>query len=115
MICAQVDAYDWGVFRADRTLGMLLDALRRRGRLDGHHRIVVTSDHGEFLAERGLVGHGGFLFEANNRVPVVYYDSAERAGELEEPHGLEEPEAPWALHEPRDQSVSCRPILGGHS
>lgn len=79
------DVYDWGIYRADRTLGQLLRALTRGGWLDGHHRVVVTSDHGEFLAERGLVGHGGYLHEANNRVPVVFFDSERRPEPLVAP------------------------------
>jgi len=80
-----VDVYDFGVYRADRTLGLLLDSLESGGWLDGHHRLLVTSDHGEFLVERGLVGHGGHLFEANNRIPLIYLDSEQSSLALTEP------------------------------
>lgn len=70
-----VDAYDYAVHQADRTLYGVLDALERRGWLDAGHRLVVTSDHGEFLGEHGLLDHGQFLYEPNQRVPVVYRTS----------------------------------------
>jgi hypothetical protein len=30
--------------------------------------MVITSDHGEVLGEHGIIGHGGQLYEPNNRV-----------------------------------------------
>ncbi len=70
------DAYDLGISHADRNLGVTLDALERHGFLDGPHRIIVTSDHGEFLGEHGRMSHGGTgLWEEVTRVPVVVYDS----------------------------------------
>jgi arylsulfatase A-like enzyme len=42
-----LNAYDFGVYRADRTLGMLLRVLEADGWLDGRYRLVITSDHGE--------------------------------------------------------------------
>ncbi len=80
-----LNAYDFGVYRADRTLGMLLRTLEADGWLDGGYRLVITSDHGEYLAERGLVGHGGSLLEVNNRIPMLYVDSEGAAIDLPEP------------------------------
>lgn len=80
-----LNAYDYGVYRADHTLGLLLRALEQEGWLEGRYRIVVTSDHGEYLAERGLVGHGGYLLEANNRIPLLYVDSAGQEVALPDP------------------------------
>ncbi len=70
------DLYDWGVRRADRTLAGALEVLRRRGRLAGDHRIVITSDHGEFLGEHGLTGHCCYPYEAVTRVPLLVLDSS---------------------------------------
>ncbi|MCB9744508.1 MAG: sulfatase-like hydrolase/transferase [Alphaproteobacteria bacterium] len=66
-----VDAYDWGVFRADRTLGAALGALRAHGWLDAETRIVLTSDHGEFLGEHGLLDHGRYVWQEDVQVPLL--------------------------------------------
>lgn len=70
------DVYDYGVFRADRTLGRVLELLEHGAFFDETYRIVVTSDHGEYLGEHGRLLHGGpQLFEEVLRVPVLYKDS----------------------------------------
>ena len=56
------DHYDAGILSADALLGEFLDGLRARG-LYERALIVVTSDHGESLGERGLYGHGGLTLE----------------------------------------------------
>jgi hypothetical protein len=70
-----VDVYDWGVFRADRTLGQVLAALESDGWLTAGIRLVVTSDHGELLGEHGLLDHGGYLWEPIARVPLLIRDT----------------------------------------
>ncbi len=65
------DVYDYGIFRADRSLGVILDHLRATGWCAEDCRVVVTSDHGELLGEHGLIDHGFYPWEANARVPVV--------------------------------------------
>jgi hypothetical protein len=44
---------------------------------DGY-RMVVTSDHGEFLGEHQLLRHSGFLWEPGVKVPFVFFDSTRR-------------------------------------
>jgi hypothetical protein len=78
------DGYDWGVHQADRSLGRVLDLLASLGRLD-HARVVVTSDHGEFVGEHGLVGHGETLYEPGVRVPLLFLDTAGPQPALPEP------------------------------
>ena len=63
------DHYDSGVLQADHELGLFLDALRDQGLYD-RALIVVTSDHGESLGERGQIGHGG-LFVEQLLVPLI--------------------------------------------
>jgi arylsulfatase A-like enzyme len=70
-----VDAYDWAVLQADGVLGELLAALERGGACDAGCRLVITSDHGEYLGEYGLLDHGHHVHEANARVPVIVWDS----------------------------------------
>lgn len=70
------DTYDYAVRQADKSLGRVLSRLREAGFGDQHLRLIVTSDHGEFLGEHGLMRHGGSLYEPVVRVPFVWYDSA---------------------------------------
>ncbi len=63
-------AYAAGVRAADRTVGAILDALEARGLLE-HAVLVVTSDHGEELAEHGGWDHGHTLYEEQLRIPLL--------------------------------------------
>jgi arylsulfatase A-like enzyme len=57
---------------SDRQLGALLDGLEARGILD-ETMIIVTSDHGEELWERGKVGHARGLQEEQTWVPLIVH------------------------------------------
>jgi len=66
--------YDGGIRSADDWLGRLLDTLREEGIYD-NTIIVVTSDHGEELADRNPQNfhnvHGHVLYDWMIRVPLV--------------------------------------------
>ncbi len=62
--------YDASLRVADRLVADVAAALESAGRLD-HTILVVLSDHGEELLERGTVGHGQSLFEEMVRVPLL--------------------------------------------
>ena len=68
------DLYDYGVFLADRALEKAFLLLQERGFLQQGFRLVVTSDHGEFLGEHGLLNHGKTLYEPVTRVPVLSWE-----------------------------------------
>ncbi len=68
----QFTGYDADVHRADAQVGRLLDELQRTGRLE-RTLIVLTSDHGEELGERGNTGHGLTVFEETIRVPLLVH------------------------------------------
>ncbi len=61
--------YDGGIRSADEHLGRFFGELRTLGLFD-RALIVVTSDHGESLGERGVIGHGGLHLE-ELRVPLI--------------------------------------------
>jgi hypothetical protein len=75
LISHNTDLYDYGIHRADATLAAALELLERRGRMSRGHRIVITSDHGEFLGQHGLTGHCCYAYEAVTRVPFVALSS----------------------------------------
>ncbi len=72
---AVTDGYDYGIYMADKVLDDILQALRREGWLKHGFRLIVTSDHGEFLGEHRLLRHGCYTWEPVVRVPFLYYDS----------------------------------------
>ncbi len=61
--------YDGAIAYADDQLGQLLDALEELG-VANDTVVVVTSDHGESLFERGQVTHGHSLYEELVRIPL---------------------------------------------
>lgn len=67
--------YDWGVHMADTNLGNVMSWLGEDGWLDKGLRLVVTSDHGEYLGEHNLLRHGGFLHEPVVNVPMLFLDT----------------------------------------
>ena len=66
--------YDGEVVEVDRHVGELPDMLKDHGILD-NAILVLVGDHGQLLGERGLVGHGGRLWEPLLRAPLLIWDS----------------------------------------
>jgi arylsulfatase A-like enzyme len=66
-----VAGYDSGIRRVDGMLGELFARLRAIGMWDDSI-VLVTSDHGESLYERGLyIGHSFTLFDEELRIPFL--------------------------------------------
>ncbi len=65
-----IDLYDAGVTYVDHQIGRIIEALRQRNLLDDT-LVIVTSDHGESLGERGQIGHGGLLYNSVLHIPLV--------------------------------------------
>ena len=65
-----IDLYDGEIHFADSLVGRVLDTIEE---LVVHERtvIVITSDHGEELFERGTMGHGHSLHDELLRVPLI--------------------------------------------
>ena len=62
--------YDLGVANADVAVGGVIAELKRRG-LWENTLLIVTSDHGEFLGEHGLVEHSKDIYEQTLHVPLI--------------------------------------------
>jgi hypothetical protein len=62
--------YDEKLTRLDARLGEFLDEFGRLGLMDDT-LVVVTSDHGTELFERGRIDHGFALYDEHLRVPLV--------------------------------------------
>jgi arylsulfatase A-like enzyme len=63
--------YDGAVRYVDSLVGLILDALSRRG-LDKNTVVVFVADHGEDLGERNyFFDHGSLTFTASVRIPLM--------------------------------------------
>ncbi|UCF68840.1 MAG: sulfatase-like hydrolase/transferase, partial [Acidobacteriota bacterium] len=66
------DLYDGQVAWADTLVGDLVGWLEQVGLLE-QTIVIVTSDHGEEIFERGQFDHGDTLYEEVTRVPLIVY------------------------------------------
>jgi len=64
-----IDYYDAGVAYTDDRIGRLLDYFQEHGLFE-NTVLVVTSDHGEALGEKGLAGHA-YLYDFSIMVPLM--------------------------------------------
>ena len=64
--------YDSGVFSLDIQLGLFLEGLEQRGRLNDT-LVILTADHGEDLQEHGYFDHRSNLRDTTTRVPLVLW------------------------------------------
>ena len=81
-LAAQVRAqYDHGIAHADSAIGALLEGLQTRGRFEDAV-VIVTSDHGEYFGEHGLVEHSKDIYEEALRVPLVIKRPRQERGEV---------------------------------
>jgi len=62
--------YDAEIRYLDEQLGALLEALEARGALS-NTLVILTSDHGEYFGDHGLVGHQFALYDSLLRVPLI--------------------------------------------
>lgn len=69
--------YDGGVRYADHRAGEIIDAIRASNR-GKDAMIVVMSDHGELLGERGIVGHTWSVLDPVARIPMIVQFAGER-------------------------------------
>lgn len=73
--------YDGEIAFTDEALEQFFAGLHAAGQYD-RALIIVTSDHGEFLGEHGLAGHGNATYEPLLHVPlVVKFPGNRRGGE----------------------------------
>jgi choline-sulfatase len=65
-----IDGYDCGIAYMDQHIGMIFEALARKGVLDDL-AIIITSDHGENLGELGLYGEHATADSITCRIPMI--------------------------------------------
>jgi arylsulfatase A-like enzyme len=79
------EQYDAAVFRTDALVGDFLDGLERIF-ADEPYLVLLTSDHGQELFDRGSFGHGLGLHAEQLRVPLILrHVGATRVGRSEAP------------------------------
>jgi len=65
-----VDGYDCGIRYLDDHLGMLFDALARKGVMDDLV-VIITADHGENMGQLGIYGEHATADHATCRIPMI--------------------------------------------
>ena len=79
-----VNEYDREVIHLDHWVGVLLDYLERSG-LGARTLVILTSDHGEFLGEHQLIGHGKDLYAEVVDVPLIVWEPGATPGRVSRP------------------------------
>jgi arylsulfatase A-like enzyme len=77
------DRYDIAIANTDEYMQALFERLRALGIYD-ETMIVLTSDHGEFFGERGLVEHGKDVYHNGLWIPLIVKFPNQRKGEIVE-------------------------------
>ena len=67
--------YDAGILYVDYQIERIYNALESAGILD-ETILIITSDHGESLGERGDMGHGALLYESVLKIPLIMRNPA---------------------------------------
>lgn len=82
-----IDRYDEEVAYVDHEVGRFLNELEIRGLLEGS-LIVLTSDHGEELFDRGSFEHGHSMHQELLRVPLIVWDTSLEPSRRSQPFSL---------------------------
>ena len=96
-------AYAWRLQKMDGCLGTFLDAMKKNGMYDDSV-IVVTSDHGDSLGERGRWGHTYTLLPEIVRIPLIVHLPTWWRGNVKAD--------PWAIAFLTDLTPSLYYLLG---
>ncbi|MHC4158820.1 MAG: sulfatase family protein [Planctomycetota bacterium] len=67
-----IDRYDGEIAFSDYEISKLLTTLKQM-KLEENTLVVITSDHGEGLMQRGHMAHAIHLYEEAVRVPLLFY------------------------------------------
>jgi arylsulfatase A-like enzyme len=73
--------YDHGIAWLDQAVESVATQLRARGLWD-ETLLIVTSDHGEFLGEHGLVEHSKDIYQEVLRVPLIVRAPGQTSGRV---------------------------------
>ena len=77
------DLYDIGIANVDEYMQALFERLRELG-LYEEVMIILTSDHGEYFGEHGLVEHGKDVYQGGLWIPLIVKYPNQRKGEIVE-------------------------------
>lgn len=66
--------YKNGIVQTDKYINDIFSILESRKILD-KSIVIITSDHGESLGEKGFFGHGNHVSNAETSIPLLIYDS----------------------------------------
>ncbi len=70
VVMKDLQAYNSEILYTDHWVGKLVDALDAEG-LKENTLVIITSDHGEMIGERGYQGHSHRLYESVVHIPLI--------------------------------------------
>ena len=111
-----INSYDRELIHLDGELQRLFDFLDDSG-LSATTSVFVTSDHGEYFGEHGLVKHGLNLHDAVTRVPLIVKQPGGAVGRIDRPVQSNDlfPSMLEALGLSHDGEVDGRSVFGSES
>ncbi len=77
------DLYDIGIANVDEYMQALFERLREMELYDGV-MIILTSDHGEYFGEHGLIEHGKDVYQGGLWIPLIVKYPNQQEGEIVE-------------------------------
>jgi hypothetical protein len=75
------DLYDIGIANIDEYMQALFERLRELG-LYEEVMIILTSDHGEYFGEHGLIEHGKDVYQSGLWIPLIIKHPNQSKGEV---------------------------------
>ncbi len=70
--------YDNSLLQADDFIRQIYERLEQKGFMEDC-LLIITSDHGELLGERGHFGHGKDMYRESLHIPLLFHDTKELA------------------------------------
>jgi glucan phosphoethanolaminetransferase (alkaline phosphatase superfamily) len=67
--------YKNGIIQTDNYIREIFDVLDKK-KLLKNSLVIITSDHGESLGEKGRFGHGNGVFVTETLIPLIIFDSS---------------------------------------
>ncbi|HEX2878337.1 MAG TPA: sulfatase, partial [Polyangiaceae bacterium] len=84
----EADRYDAAIYNVDRQLGRMIEFVMSPENRD-NTLLILTSDHGANLGERGSAGgHGNSLYESMTRVPLLFFGKGVKPTRVKAPVSL---------------------------
>jgi arylsulfatase A-like enzyme len=91
-----INGYDNGIFQLDKYIRDIFLVLKEKGYLEDAI-VIITSDHGDGIGERGYYYHTYQLYQEDISIPLLVYDTSNRCQLVNTRYGTHIDIAPTVL------------------